>query len=101
MLEDTDRAHFEARGYLRVPGAFTADEAAAMRDVVWRALASQGTDGDARPRIARFVDAVEVVNGVEVQVVELTATAGDVILIHPLVLHTAARRTRARSRGSC
>ncbi len=44
------------------------------------------SDGDAR--IARFVDAVEVVNDVSVQVVELTAAAGDLILIHPLVLHT-------------
>ncbi len=51
-------------------------------------LRDLGTDGEPGPRIARFVDAVEVVNGVEVQVVELTATAGDVILIHPLLLHT-------------
>ncbi len=42
MLEDTDRAHFEERGYLRVPGAFTPSEAEAMRDVVWRALERQG-----------------------------------------------------------
>ena len=44
-------------------------------------------------QIARFVDTVEVVDGARVQVVELTATAGDVILIHPLVLH--ARPTNA------
>ena len=42
VLEDTDRAHFEERGYLRVPGAFTPTEAEAMRDVVWRALERQG-----------------------------------------------------------
>ena len=42
VLEDTDRAHFDERGYLRVPGAFTPSEAEAMRDVVWRALERQG-----------------------------------------------------------
>ena len=36
MLEDTDRAHFDERGYLRVPGAFTSSEAKAMRDVLAR-----------------------------------------------------------------
>ena len=35
-------AHFDERGYLRVPGAFTAEAAAAMRDVVWRALERNG-----------------------------------------------------------
>jgi len=42
VLSDTDRAHFDERGYLRVRGAFTTGEAEAMRDVVWRALESQG-----------------------------------------------------------
>jgi len=42
VLSDTDRAHFDERGYLRVPGAFTTGEAEAMRDVVWRALEGQG-----------------------------------------------------------
>jgi hypothetical protein len=41
-LDDTNRGHFEARGYLRVPGAFAPSEAEAMRDVVWRALERQG-----------------------------------------------------------
>src|SRR6478736_8070960 len=42
VLSDTDRAHFEERGYLRVPSAFTMGEAEAMRDVVWHALQRQG-----------------------------------------------------------
>ncbi len=42
MLSDTDREHFDERGYVRVPDAFTTGEAEAMRDVVWRALANQG-----------------------------------------------------------
>ncbi|HTN79124.1 MAG TPA: phytanoyl-CoA dioxygenase family protein, partial [Acidimicrobiales bacterium] len=51
-----------------------------------RVLGTDGGGGEART--ARFVDAVEAVDGVPLQVVELTAAAGDVILIHPLVLHT-------------
>jgi hypothetical protein len=49
--------------------------------------------GDPEPRIARFLDAEEVVDGIPLQVVELTAEAGDVILMHPLLLH--ARPTNA------
>jgi hypothetical protein len=58
-----------------------------------RELGTDPGEGDADARIARFVDTVEVVDGARLQVVELTATAGDVILIHPLVLH--ARPTNA------
>jgi hypothetical protein len=53
-----------------------------------RVLGTEPGDGDHDARIARFVDTVEVVDGARLQVVEMTATAGDVILIHPLVLHT-------------
>ena len=35
-------AHFETHGWVRVPNAFSDDDAAAMRDVVWRALAERG-----------------------------------------------------------
>lgn len=41
-LTAADHAHFEARGWVRVPRAFTPDAAAAMRDVVWRALEKRG-----------------------------------------------------------
>ena len=42
-------------------------------------------DGDARR--ARFHDQVQEVDGIPLQVVENTARAGDVILMHPLLLH--------------
>ncbi len=32
--------HFQTHGWVRIEGAFSAQEAAAMRDVVWRALAA-------------------------------------------------------------
>ncbi|MGE3508856.1 MAG: phytanoyl-CoA dioxygenase family protein [Vicinamibacterales bacterium] len=43
--------------------------------------------GEAVARIERFCDRVEVVDGIPLQVLENTATAGDVILMHPLLLH--------------
>ena len=49
--------------------------------------------GDAAARIARFMDTVEAVDGIPLRVVENTGAAGDVILLHPLVLHVAARNT--------
>jgi len=42
VLAATDLEHFADRGYVRVPGAFGADRAAAMRDVVWSALEVDG-----------------------------------------------------------
>jgi hypothetical protein len=51
-----------------------------------RDLSVEGGDPD--DRIARFVDTEEIVDGVPLRVVELTAKAGDVILMHPLLLHT-------------
>jgi hypothetical protein len=48
------------------------------------------TEGDAEARIARFMDRVETMDGIPLQVVENTGAAGDVILLHPLVLHVAA-----------
>ena len=47
------------------------------------------TDGDADERVARFHDREEVVDGIPLRVVENIATAGDVILMHPLLLHAA------------
>ena len=44
-------------------------------------------DGDPRARIERFANTGEEVLGLPVRVVELTATAGEVILLHPLLLH--------------
>src|SRR5579862_7244795 len=38
--------HFQMHGWVRVPGAFSAEEAAAMREVLWRALARVGIRRD-------------------------------------------------------
>ncbi len=39
------------------------------------------------------MDTIEAVDGIPLRVVENTGAAGDVILLHPLVLHVAARNT--------
>ena len=46
--------------------------------------------GDDVKRIERFMRYVEDVDGIPLQVVEATGNAGDVILVHPLVMHVAA-----------
>ncbi len=51
-------------------------------------LRDLGTDGEPEKRIARFFDREEEVDGIALRVAELTATAGEVILMHPLMLHT-------------
>jgi len=51
------------------------------------------TDGDADKRAARFMDHAEKHGGISLQVVEMTGTAGDVMLLHPLVLHVATSNT--------
>ena len=48
------------------------------------------TPGDAAARIARFHERVEDVDGIPLQVLENTASAGDVILMHSLLLHAGA-----------
>jgi hypothetical protein len=48
------------------------------------------TAGDPGARIARFHERVEEVDGISLQVIENTASAGDVILMHSLLLHAAA-----------
>jgi hypothetical protein len=44
-------------------------------------------EGDREARIERFHRRVEEVDGIPLQVIENTADAGDVILMHPLLLH--------------
>lgn len=51
------------------------------------------TEGDPDARVARFVERAEEHDGISLQVVENTGEAGDVILLHPLVLHVAAPNT--------
>jgi hypothetical protein len=46
--------------------------------------------GDEGERIERFMRRVEDVDGIPLQVVEAIGKAGDVILVHPLVMHAAA-----------
>jgi len=48
------------------------------------------TAGNPEVRIARFHGRVEEVDGIPLQVIENTASAGDVILMHSLLLHAAA-----------
>lgn len=45
------------------------------------------TPGDTAARIERFHERIEATDGIPLQVLENTATAGDVILMHPLLLH--------------
>jgi hypothetical protein len=47
-------------------------------------------EGDRDARIGRFMNQIEEVDGIPLQAVENTGTAGDVILLHPLTLHVAA-----------
>ncbi|HZN14082.1 MAG TPA: phytanoyl-CoA dioxygenase family protein [Acidimicrobiales bacterium] len=74
-------------GHPAVPGS----PGAARRKAVMKShpyLVDLGTDGGREARMARFFERDEDVDGLPLRVVELTAMAGDVILIHPLVLHT-------------
>jgi hypothetical protein len=43
--------------------------------------------GDPAKRIARFNERVEIIDGIPLQVLENTASAGDLILMHTLLLH--------------
>jgi hypothetical protein len=45
------------------------------------------TPGEAEARFQRFCERVEEVDGIPLQVLENTSSAGDVILMHPLLLH--------------
>jgi hypothetical protein len=101
MLTAADRERFEETGVLRLAGAFSPTEAAAMQQLIWEDtrrtrlafLASHPwwQDLTARNRrddgIARFVDTEERIGDVPVRVAELTGDAGDVVLTHPWVLH--------------
>ncbi|HTC44031.1 MAG TPA: phytanoyl-CoA dioxygenase family protein [Steroidobacteraceae bacterium] len=45
------------------------------------------TPGDPQARVARFHERIEQLDGIALQVIENTAVAGDVILMHVLLLH--------------
>jgi phytanoyl-CoA dioxygenase PhyH len=61
-------------------------------------IADLHRDGDRDRRTQRFMEDVEVVDGVPLQVIEAVGAAGDVILVHPLSLHVAAPNNGAAPR---
>lgn len=70
------------------PGARSADMRTLLRQHPYiRDL--HGLD-DPTARVTRFMDRVEDVDGIPLQVMEHTGHAGDVLLMHPLLLHVAA-----------
>jgi hypothetical protein len=54
--------------------------------------------GDNGERIERFMSGVEDEDGSPLQVIEATGDAGDVLLVHPLVMHAAAPNSAAEPR---
>jgi ectoine hydroxylase-related dioxygenase (phytanoyl-CoA dioxygenase family) len=54
--------------------------------------------GSAGERVTRFMDRAEDHGGISLQVIENTGSAGDVILLHPLLLHVATPNTGSRPR---
>lgn len=61
-------------------------------------LAELSQPGGAAERIARFVDRDEQVGDARLRVVELAGSAGDVVLLHPLLLHTRPANSGAAPR---
>jgi ectoine hydroxylase-related dioxygenase (phytanoyl-CoA dioxygenase family) len=55
-------------------------------------------EGDSGARVARFMDGPEEHDGIHLQVVENTGMAGDVMLLHPLLLHVASSNTGTQPR---
>ncbi len=49
-------------------------------------------------RIERFMNAAETIDGVDVQVTELTGLAGDITLMHPWTIHNIGANTSDRPR---
>jgi hypothetical protein len=99
-------SHHVVEAALRADPPPPGERAAATRRRVMRscdylrALATnvQGDPGAEAARIDRFVDRSEDAFGCPVQVRELTADAGDVFLIHPLLLHTRPTNAGAAPR---
>lgn len=54
--------------------------------------------GEPEKRVARFVNRAEEVDGIPLQVIEMTGAAGDVFVLHPLVLHVAAPNNATQPR---
>ena len=56
------------------------------------------TPGDRDERVAQFMETIEEADGIPLQVIENRGVAGDVILIHPLMLHVAAPNNASQLR---
>ncbi|MBS0386177.1 MAG: phytanoyl-CoA dioxygenase family protein [Proteobacteria bacterium] len=56
------------------------------------------TEGEPKQRIARFMNRVEDVAGVPLRVIEHTGSAGEVLLLHPLLMHVASINQSAAPR---
>lgn len=56
------------------------------------------TSGDTRERYRRFVDEATDVGGVNLKVVELTGKPGDVVFVHPCLIHAIAPNAAANPR---
>jgi hypothetical protein len=61
-------------------------------------VAALHSEGDPRERVFRFLRHAEEHDGIPLRVVENTGAAGDVILLHPLVLHVATPNTGSSPR---
>ena len=74
-LTAADRAHFEDCGWVRVPGAFASEDAAAMRDVE----PAQG--GPAPPRVCEYLCGSTPINTVVMDL--CLSSRGRSVLGHP------------------
>jgi hypothetical protein len=97
------------RGSHRLPAASAAEEA--MPDAMGRKWKDRWTvqhecewlrqlrsPGDPVARYKRFVEMSTEVNGVPLQVVELTGEPGDIVLCHPRLVHAVAPNASGRPR---
>jgi hypothetical protein len=73
------------REHLPAPGASSAQLRKSLQQHPY--LRDLCTAGDRMQRIARFHEHVEEIDGIPLQVVENVASAGDLILMHSLLLH--------------
>jgi hypothetical protein len=84
-------SHRVVAAFVRTHPPAPTKRAAQIRKAMMRShpyLAGLERDGDPQERIRMYMERDENVDGVPLRVVELTGEAGDVVLIHPLVLHT-------------
>jgi ectoine hydroxylase-related dioxygenase (phytanoyl-CoA dioxygenase family) len=73
------------------PGARGADYRKLLRGHPY--IRDLHTEGETVARVARFIDRAEEQGGISLRVVENTGAAGDVTLLHPLVVHVATPNT--------